>query len=274
MGFTSLSQEELINQVKRERRLRSRLWGYLKSLMSNWSALLGLIIIISFYSIALFADILTPYHPTADDYTPSGGSHDAFQPPLTESTGESHLPTSIWKILGITIPHLCGTDMFGQDIFSRIMFGARSAALAGFIAIGVGLLGGLTIGAIAGYKGGNTDNILMRIIDAWMAIPSFFMLLIIVVALKDQPWNPAGRYTLLIAMFFIGFMNIPGYARILRGSVLAVREMDFIEAARATGASETRIILKHVLPNVFPITLVYVTSHSWSQFYRTWCTSQ
>jgi peptide/nickel transport system permease protein len=256
MGISMLTQEELIAQVKKERRLRNRLWAYIKSLVTNWTALLGLIIILGFYGIALFADVVAPYHPTHDDYTKD---LETYQPPLTPSTGPSSLSASIWNVLGVRFPHLLGTDWAGQDIFSRMIYGARSAVLAGFIAVGVGLSGGMLIGAVSGYLGGSVDNVLMRIIDAWMAIPSFFMLLIIVASLSDQPWNPAGKYTLLIAMFFIGFMSIPGYARILRGSVLAVREMDFIDAARATGSNEVRIITKHVLPNVFPILLVYAT---------------
>jgi peptide/nickel transport system permease protein len=260
MGMSTISQDELIAQVKRERRFRVRLWAYFKSLVTNWTALIGLIIIVSFYSIAIFADFLSPYHPVDDDYTSGGGGYDPFSPPFTPQSGVgTSLSSSIWHRLGISVPHIFGTDMYGQDILSRIIFGSRSAALAGIIAIGVGLTGGVIIGAVSGYLGGTVDNILMRIIDAWMAIPSFFMLLIIVASLSEQPWNPGGRYTLLIAMFFIGFMSIPGYARILRGSILAVREMDFIDAARATGSSETRIISKHVIPNVFPILLVYAT---------------
>ncbi|WP_455463511.1 ABC transporter permease [Candidatus Hodarchaeum mangrovi] len=246
MGMSIMTQEELIAQVKRERRFRARLRAYFHSLIHNWTALIGFIIILGFFSIAIFADVIAPYHPTEDDYTVGMPS---FQDPFL-ITGDT--PTT-------GFPYLMGTDWAGQDIFSRILYGARSAVLAGTLAISVGLFGGILIGSLSGYLGGSVDNILMRIVDAWMSIPSFFMLLIIVAALSDQPWNPAGKYTLLIAMFFVGFMGIPGYARILRGSVLAVREMDFIDAARATGSSEARIIVKHVLPNVFPIILVYAT---------------
>ncbi len=257
MGLSTLTQQELIAQVKRERAFRYRMWAYFKSLVTNWSALIGFIIIISFYSIAIFADVMAPYHPTYDDYTEG---FDSFQEPLTPKSGiGSQVPASIWNLLKIDVPHFLGTDMWGQDVFSRLIWGSRSAAMAGIITIAVGLVGGFIIGAVSGYLGGSVDNILMRIIDAWMAIPSFFMLLIIVAALQEQPWNTGGKYNLLIAMFFIGFMSIPGYARVLRGSILAVREMDFIDAARATGASETRIIGKHILPNVFPIILVYAT---------------
>jgi len=256
MGFSMLTQEELVAQVKKERRFRNRLWAYFKSLVTNWTALLGFIIIVSFYTVALFADQVAPYHPTNDDYRRGFSAH---QEPLTPSPHGGTLPSSIWDFFGIALPHILGTDWASQDIFSRIIYGSRSAALAGIIAISVGLSGGLLIGAVSGYLGGTADNVLMRIIDAWMAIPNFFMLLIIVAALSEQPWNPGGKYTLLIAMFFVGFMSIPGYARVLRGSVLAVREMDFIDAARATGASETRIISKHIIPNVLPIILVYAT---------------
>ncbi|NHJ01984.1 MAG: ABC transporter permease [Candidatus Heimdallarchaeota archaeon] len=243
MGMSLMSQSELVDQVKRERRFRNRLIAYFKSLLGSWTATLGLIIVLVFFGTALFADFIAPYHPTQDDYTVGMPS---FQPPFTIPEQQP-------------FPFVFGTDWSGQDIFSRVIHGARSAVLAGTIAISVGLTGGILLGAISGYVGGSIDNILMRVVDAWMSIPSFFMLLIIVAALSEQPWNPAGKYTLLIAMFFVGFMGIPGYARIIRGSVLSVREMDFIDAARATGSSEARIIAKHVIPNVFPIILVYAT---------------
>ncbi|PWI47931.1 hypothetical protein CEE45_09150 [Candidatus Heimdallarchaeota archaeon B3_Heim] len=244
MGMSTLTQDELVAQVKRERRFRNRLWAYFKSLTSNWTATIGFIIIVVFFFVAVFAPVVAPYHPTEDDYR---NGMPSYAPPLTDGPGENAFPI------------LLGTDWAGQDVFSRILYGAQSAMWAGFISISVGLFGGISLGAVSGYLGGTVDNIIMRIVDAWMAIPSFFMLLIIVAALSDQPWNEGGKYTLLIAMFFIGFMGIPGYARIIRGSVLAVREMDFIDAARATGSSETRIIVKHVVPNVFPIILVYAT---------------
>jgi peptide/nickel transport system permease protein len=247
MGMSLMTQEELMEQVRRERRFRARLRAYLSSLFHNWTALIGFIIILSFFSVAIFADVISPYHPTDDDYTVGMPS---YQEPFF-ITGD--MPPNGG------FPYLMGTDWAGQDILSRILYGAQSAVLAGTIAISVGLLGGILIGSLSGFLGGSVDNVLMRIVDAWMSIPSFFMLLIIVAALSDQPWNPAGKYTLLIAMFFVGFMGIPGYSRIIRGSVLAIREMDFIDAARATGASEARIIVKHVIPNVFPILLVYAT---------------
>ncbi|MHA1972078.1 MAG: ABC transporter permease [Candidatus Hodarchaeales archaeon] len=247
MGMNLLTQDELVAQVKRERRFRNRLWAYFQSLIHNWTALLGFIIIVAFFTTAIFADVIAPYHPTQDDYTKGMPSY-----------ADPYIIT--WDNPNkAKFPFLFGTDWAGQDVFSRIVYGARSAILAGTIAITVGLTGGILIGSISGYLGGTVDNILMRIVDAWMSIPSFFMLLIIVAALSDQPWNPAGKYTLLIAMFFVGFMGIPGYARLLRGSVLSVREMDFIDAARATGSSEARIIVKHIIPNVFPITLIYAT---------------
>jgi peptide/nickel transport system permease protein len=231
-----MSQQELINQVKKERRFRARVRAYFESLFSNWTAAVGFIIVVTFIFTALYADQLAMYNPTEDDYTEGFPQYNA--PDTT---------------------HLLGTDWAGQDVYSRVLYGARSAVMAGIIAIGVGLTGGMLLGAISGFLGGSVDNVIMRIVDAWMSVPSFFMLLIIVAALRDQPWNPNGEYTLYIAMFFIGFMGIPGYARIIRGSVLAVREKDFIDAARATGAGEARIIVKHVLPNVFPIILVYAT---------------
>ncbi len=250
MEISTKTQEELVAQVKRERRFRNRIWAYFRSLLSNWTATIGFIIVVLFLFTAVFAEVIAPYHPTNDDYW-DGMPHFAL-PLTTPNEGQTFADNK-------TFPLVLGTNWAGEDILSRIIYGARNALFAGLISISVGLIGGIAIGSVSGYLGGTVDNILMRVVDAWMSIPSFFMLLIIVAALRDQPWNPAGKYTLFIAMFFVGFMGIPGYARILRGSVLAVREMDFIEAARATGSNEIRIIRKHILPNVFPIVLVYAT---------------
>lgn len=250
MGISTLTQEELVRQVKRDRRFRNRLWAYFRSLLGNWTATVGFIIVVLFIFTAVFAEVIAPYHPTQDDYW---DGMPQFAEPLTTPVGDQTYADNK------TFPLILGTNWAGEDILSRLIYGSRTAIFAGLISITVGLIGGILLGSVSGYLGGRVDNILMRVVDAWMSIPSFFMLLIIVAALRDQPWNPAGRYTLFIAMFFVGFMGIPGYARILRGSVLAVREMDFIEAARATGSNEARIIRKHVLPNVFPIILVYAT---------------
>ncbi len=250
MEISTKTQDELVRQVKRDRRFRNRLWAYFRSLLGNWTATIGFIIVVLFLITAVFGEVIAPYHPTQDDYW---DGMPQFAEPLTTVTGDQTFADNK------TFPLILGTNWAGEDILSRIIYGARSALFAGVLSITVGLFGGILLGSVSGYLGGTVDNILMRVVDAWMSIPSFFMLLIIVAALSDQPWNPAGRYTLFIAMFFVGFMGIPGYARILRGSVLSVREMDFIEAARATGSNEVRIIRKHILPNVFPIVLVYAT---------------
>lgn len=285
MGLSIMTQEELVEQVRLERRFRNRFRAYMSSLFSNWTATLGFIIILGFYSLAILADAIAPFqwydHNWDKSYLePPGPDFFTFFVSILQGVVEL-IPRLIFNLINtfldilneITenflgfvilfrfeiIPsnlHMLGTDWAGQDVFSRVVFGSRTAVLAGFISIGVGLTGGTLLGATSGYLGGTVDNIVMRIVDAWMSIPSFFMLLIIVAAVSDMV---GAEYTLFVAMFFIGFMGIPGYARIIRGNVLAVREMDFVDAARSTGASEIRIISKHIIPNVLPIILIYAT---------------
>lgn len=143
-----------------------------------------------------------------------------------------------------------GTDNLGRCIYSRILYGARISLLIGFVATGMGAIGGTIFGALAGYYGNKTDNVIMRFCDVIQAIPSLLLAIAIAAALGS------GLFNMMLA---ISIGAIPGYARTVRASILTVKEQEFIEAAHAIGASDARIILKHIFPNCLAPIIVQVT---------------
>lgn len=143
-----------------------------------------------------------------------------------------------------------GTDNLGRCIYSRILYGARISLLIGFVATGMGAVAGTILGAFAGYYGSKTDNIIMRFCDIIQAIPSLLLAIAIAAALGS------GLFNMMLA---ISIGAIPRYARTVRASILTVKEQEFIEAAHAIGASDVRIILKHIFPNCLAPIIVQVT---------------
>lgn len=207
-----------------EKKSRSQLGTVLKSLSKNKMAVLGLVILILLLLAGIFADIIAPYNYAKQDL-----AH-AFESPNAQ--------------------HLFGTDEFGRDIFSRILYGARMSLLVGFVSVGIAVVIGGTLGAIAGYYGRKVDNIIMRLMDVLLAIPQILLAIAIVAALGT------GLMNLMIA---VGISSVPSYARIVRASVLTIRGEEYIEAARASGTGNTKIIIKHILPNCVAPVIVQVT---------------
>lgn len=192
----------------------------------NWLALAGLAVIVVLYLAALLAPLLAPHDPIEQ----------------IDIVGLRYLPPSIEYPLG--------TDRFGRDILSRILFGARISLAIAFIAVAISITLGTLIGAVAGYLGGRTDSLLMRFTDMVLSFPRL-ILLIMIIAL----FSPS--IALVIAV--LGLTQWPGTTRIVRGDVLSLRERDFIQAARALGMGKTRIIMRHLIPNVLAPIIVAAT---------------
>lgn len=183
-------------------------------LRRNRLAVLGLVILGLLIFAALFADVIAPY-----DYAKQN---------LRE------------RLAAPSAAHWLGTDEFGRDVLSRLIYGARVSLQVGLVAVSISLLLGGALGAVAGFYGGRLDHVVMRVMDIQLSIPTTLLAIAISAALGP------GLFNLMIA---VGISSVPTFARLLRASVLSVKEMEFVEAARAMGASDLRTILTHILPN-------------------------
>lgn len=146
--------------------------------------------------------------------------------------------------------YLLGTDDLGRDVLTRILYGARISLLVGFVAVGIATSIGIFLGAIAGYYGKWIDATLMRFVDIMLCFPTFFLILAVIAFLEPSIWN---------IMIIIGLTGWMGVTRLIRAEFLSLRERDFVQAARALGASDRRIIFRHLLPNALSPVLVSAT---------------
>lgn len=191
---------------------------------------LPLVIIGLLVVMAVFAPLLAPYSPTEGDL------RQTLLPPFWMEGGSSE--------------HLLGTDKFGRDILSRIIFGARVSLTVSLTAIFIGGTVGVTLGIVAGYFGGFTDGLIMRVVDMKLALPMILLALVLVAAIGPSLRNVVG---------VIAFLLWAHYARIIRGEVLSLRARDFVALAKVAGASPIRIMARHILPNVTNTLIVLVT---------------
>lgn len=214
-------QEE--KQTYKKRSQVSAVWHRLKK---NKLAMLGLIILCVMIGLAVFADFIADY-----------------------DTVVIGLDTS-QRLLTPSLEHLCGTDQFGRDVFARIIHGGRLSLSLSIISMSIAVAIGAFIGAVAGYYGGRVDDVLMRLMDILLAIPPMLMSISIVAALGQSMVN------LLIAL---AIAYIPVFARVIRSTILSIKGQEFVEAARACGTSNARIILRHIIPNAIGPIIVEAT---------------
>jgi len=193
-------------------------------LAGNRMALAGGIIVILLFVVSLAAPLLAPYDPLAIDLTR------ILAPPS-------------WQ-------HWCGTDQLGRDVLSRMIWGAGISLKVGFVATGIAVLIGALLGALAGYYGGWWDMVIMRLVDVMLCFPTFFLILAVIAFLEPSIWN---------IMIIIGATGWMGIARLVRADFMSLKERDFVTAARVLGASDTRIIFRHILPNAMTSILVAAT---------------
>jgi oligopeptide transport system permease protein len=214
---------------------RRSLWvdGYYR-LIRNKAAVTGMIVIAIFMIVAIAAPIISPHNPLKI----IGGQ--GFLPPAWVTKGPGGVAGNPAYILG--------TDTLGRDVFSRVIYGARVSMVVGFIPTIIILIVGTMIGLYAGYKGGWIDNLLMRITDIMWAFPDLLFFIIVMIALRDTFIGELmnGMFLLFAALALVNWV---GDARVVRGQVLSLKEKEFVEAARCIGASDSRIMFKHLLPN-------------------------
>lgn len=225
MAKANIPMNKKTKTVKaRRQESRSLYYDAWLRLKRNKTAIFGLVFVILLIFIAVFAKYIAPHNPDIQNL-------DARLKP----------PTAV---------HLLGTDDFGRDILSRIIYGARVSLLVGVISEGIALFIGLVLGALAGYYGGKVDNLIMRLCDVMFAFPELLFCIGIMFALGP------GIYNVFIA---IGIVGWAGYARLLRGQILSIKQTEFVEAAKATGASDVRIIFKHIFPNTLAPIIIMLT---------------
>lgn len=202
----------------------SRRRDFIRGLRQNKGALVGLIILSTLILAAIFAPVITRYDPIMID------PPERTQPPSRE--------------------HWLGTDSFGRDIFTRIIYGARVSLPVGLIAVSIAATVGAILGLIAGYYGKLADAVIMRIIDIMLAFPNIMLALVVVAILGPSIRN---------VMIAVGIGEIPRYTRLIRGQVLSAREHLYVDAARVVGVPNIKILFRHILPNVVSPVVVLST---------------
>jgi peptide/nickel transport system permease protein len=192
--------------------------------------LIPIIILAVIALVAIFADVLAPHNPEVGSLTAR------FKPPFWQAGG--------------TLDHLLGTDQLGRDVLSRLIFGARVSMVVGFTAVIVAGVIGTVLGILAGYIGGWVDQVIMRLTDAWLALPGLTFAIFLAAIVGPSMWN---------IVIILGAVYWTRYARVVRGEVLSLKEREFVRLAIVAGCSKWSIMRRHILPNVVNSAIVLAT---------------
>jgi len=197
---------------------------FLSRFIRNRLAMAGSVVVLLLFMVSMAAPLIAPYDPADIDVKQI--------------------------LMGPSSAHLLGTDQLGRDVLSRMIWGSRISLKVGFVAVGIATTIGIVCGAISGYYGGWIDNVMMRFVDIMLCFPAFFLILAVIAFLEPSIWN---------IMVVIGITGWMGMARLVRAEFLSLREREFVLSARALGASDMRIIFRHILPNAMTPVLVSAT---------------
>jgi len=237
--MTSLDLSPSMRRQEAAAAASSPLRDTLRNILRQRSAVIGLAILAMLLLVAIFADIVAPFRPEQTLFDVPGAVR--LSPPCIHLLG---CPESQPQFL-------MGIDQNNRDLFSRVIHGSRVSLQVGLLTVSFAIVVGTLIGAVAGYAGGWADNILMRIMDVVLAFPALVLAIFLVTAF-DTLEVPILENPLTRAMFAIGIVGIPVYARVMRSSVLSIRERDFVTASRAMGESGSGILLRRILPTALP----------------------
>ena len=224
-------------------RQQRSLWrDALHRFLRNRAAIVGMVVIAFFAFVAIFASVLAPYDPNGLN---GGVKNQLLEPIWTKPFGGQYTNPAF----------LLGTDELSRDILSRLMYGARVSMIVGVVPVSVIFVIGATIGMVSGYLGGWVDNLLMRVTDVVYAFPDLLFVIIIVATLRN---TDLGNLMDGLVLIFVALavVNWVGLARLIRGQVMSLKHREFIEAARCIGVPPTRIMLKHLFPNVLAPVIV------------------
>lgn len=210
--------------MEKRRKKKSRWLDIWHQLKKNKLAVVALVVLCVLVLVAIFAPVLAPYDYAAQNAKLKNA------PPSPQ--------------------HLLGNDRLGRDILSRLIWGSRQSLQMGIVSVLIAAVIGIIIGSVAGYYGDWVDNLFMRLLDIYQAVPMFLLCVSLAAILGPSLRN---------AIIALGVGTVPGYARIMRASVLTVREKEYVEAARAINASDARIIFKHIIPNAIGPLIVQIT---------------
>ena len=238
MAKLALQQQEVLDIDVYAPTLKTylrRYWGAMKNavgeLYKSKMAFIGAMMLVLLFSACLLTPYIARYNPVKQNY------RELLQPPSAR--------------------HYFGTDRYGRDIWSRVLWGGRRLMMISLLAVTLGVILGIPFGALSGYYGGWADTIAMRLVDAWLAFPGLLFYLLLVTIARE--WKLEGFWNDMSLIFALGITQVPRLARLVRGSILAEKEKEYVEASRVIGDGNLYIALRQILPNCMSPVIVQAT---------------